>query len=126
MLRFSGFQLDRQRVELRGPDGEVIKLRPKTFDMLLLFAANAGRALSKQELMEAVWPNVHVGEDSLFQCIRELRTALGDDRRELIKLVSGRGYLLDVEVISEPSGAAGPRRTNRDRRGFANPASAAA
>ena len=43
--------------------------------------------------MEAIWPNVHVGEDSLFQCIREIRTALGDDRREMIKLVSGRGYL---------------------------------
>ena len=106
MLRFAGFELDRQRVELRGPGGEAIKLRPQTFAMLALFAANAGRALSKQELMEAVWPNVHVGDDSLFKCIRELRTALGDDRRQLIKLVSGHGYRLDAEVTSEPAGGA--------------------
>ena len=46
----------------------------RRFEMLRLFAANAGRVLSKQELMEAIWPNVHVGEDSLFQCIREIRS----------------------------------------------------
>ena len=64
--------------------------------------------------MEAVWPNVHVGDDSLFKCIRELRAALGDDRRQLIKLVSGHGYLLDAEVSSEPEG--GTIRSGRQRR----------
>jgi DNA-binding winged helix-turn-helix (wHTH) protein/tetratricopeptide (TPR) repeat protein len=103
VLRFSGFELDRQRADLRGPDGEAIKLRPKTLGILNLLAANAGRVLSKQELMDAVWPNVHVGDDSLFQCIRELRTALGDDQRQLIKLVSGRGYLFTPEVLTEPT-----------------------
>lgn len=103
MFRFAGFHLDPQQAELRGPDGNAIKLRPKTFQMLRLFAANAGRILSKAELMEAIWPNVHVGEDSLFQCIREIRTALGDDRRELIKLVSGRGYLFAAEVSQGPA-----------------------
>lgn len=105
LLRFAGFELDQQRAELRGPDGTPIKLRPKTFEMLRLFATNGGRVLNKQELMEAVWPNVHVGEDSLFQCIRELRTALGDDRRQLIKLASGGGYLLATEVVAAPAAA---------------------
>jgi DNA-binding winged helix-turn-helix (wHTH) protein/tetratricopeptide (TPR) repeat protein len=105
VFRFAGFEFDRQRAELRGPDGKAIKLRPKTFDMLGLFAADAGRILGKQELMEAIWPNVHVGDDSLFQCIRELRTALGDDQRQMIKLVSGRGYKFDVEVLAEPAAA---------------------
>jgi DNA-binding winged helix-turn-helix (wHTH) protein/Tfp pilus assembly protein PilF/TolB-like protein len=102
LLRFVGFELDQQRAELRGADGTPIKLRPKTFEMLRLFATSGGRVLSKQELMEAVWPNVHVGEDSLFQCIRELRTALGDERRQLIKLASGGGYLLAAEVMAGP------------------------
>ena len=101
LLRFAGFELDPDRAELRRPGGEAIKLRPKTRDVLALFTANPGRVLSKQELMEAVWPDVHVGDDSLFQCIRELRTALGDDRRQLIKLVSGRGYLLTADVSTE-------------------------
>ncbi len=102
VLRFAGFELDQQRAELRSADGVAIKLRPKTFEMLRVFATSGGRVLSKQELMEAVWPNVHVGEDSLFQCIRELRTALGDERRQLIKLASGGGYLLTAEVEAEP------------------------
>ncbi|MGL9618408.1 winged helix-turn-helix domain-containing protein [Bradyrhizobium sp. U531] len=107
MLRFAGFELEQQRAELRGPDGSPIKLRPKTFEMLRLFASSGGRVLSKQELMEAVWPNVHVGEDSLFQCIRELRTALGDERRQLIKLASGGGYLLATEVVAAPDASPG-------------------
>ena len=108
VLRFAGFELDQQRVELRGADGASIKLRPKTFEILRRFATSGGRVLSKQELMESVWPNVHVGEDSLFQCIRELRAALGDDRRQLIKLASGGGYLLTAEVLAEPAHAEVP------------------
>ena len=108
VVRFSGFELDRTRGELRGPDGETVKLRPKTFSMLTLFAANAGRVVSKQELMDAVWPGVHVAEDSLFKCIRELRTALGDDKRQLIKLASGQGYLFEADVTHEPARRSGP------------------
>ena len=98
MLRFSGFELDAERAELRRPDGETIKLRPKTLEILRLLTTNAGRVLSKQQLMEAVWPNIHVGEDSLFQCIREIRTALGDDRRQVVRVISGRGYLFQAQM----------------------------
>ncbi len=112
MFRFAGFELDLQRAELRGSDRQAIKLRPKTFDMLRLFVANAGRVLSKQELMEGIWPNIHVGEDSLFQCIREIRTALGDDRREMIKLVSGRGYIFAAEVVHGPAATPAPETTS--------------
>jgi len=98
VLRFSGFELDSERAELRAADGATIRLRPKTMEILRLLAGNAGRVLSKQQLMEAVWPNVHVGEDSLFQCIREIRTALGDDKRQVVRVISGRGYLFQAEV----------------------------
>lgn len=110
-LRFAGFELDQQRSELRGPSGEAVRLRPKTFEMLRLFASHPGRILSKQMLMTAVWPNVHVGEDNLFQCVREIRAALGDDQRQLIKAVSGRGYMLDAEVadIEVPVADSEPR-----------------
>jgi DNA-binding winged helix-turn-helix (wHTH) protein/Tfp pilus assembly protein PilF/TolB-like protein len=106
LLRFKGFELDSARASLRGPDDNAIKIRPKTFDMLALLATNAGRVLSKQTLMETLWPNVHVGEDSLFQCIRELRVALGDQRRELVKTVAGRGYVFDAEVSVEQDAVA--------------------
>src|SRR5438552_8388549 len=98
VLRFSGFEFDQERAELRAPDGQTIRLRPKTLEILRLLAKNAGRVLSKQQLMEAAWPNVHVGEDSLFQCIREIRTALGDDKRQIVRVISGRGYLFEAQV----------------------------
>src|SRR3954470_4346707 len=100
ILRFAGFELDQQRAELRGPDGAPVKLRPKTFEMLRLLVASPGRVLSKQELMEAVWPDIHVGEDSLFQCIREIRSALGDERRQMVKLASGGGYIFTADIAS--------------------------
>ena len=102
VLCFAGFQLDLARAELRGPDGEAVKLRPKTLGLLVLFATNPGRVLSKQELLEAVWPNTHASDDTLFQCIREIRTALGDERRQLVRLVSGHGYLFEAEVSVQP------------------------
>ncbi|UJW85879.1 winged helix-turn-helix domain-containing protein [Devosia sp. SL43] len=98
MLCFAGFELDERRAELRGPDGAPTKLRPKSFDLLVFLANNPGRVVDKQELMAAVWPNIHVADDSLFQCIRELRVALSDDQRQLIRVVSGRGYVLETVV----------------------------
>ena len=106
MLGFSGYTLDSDRAELHRPDGRTIRLRPKTLEILRLLAGNTGHVLSKQQLMDAVWPNVHVGEDSLFQCIREIRNALGDDKRQVVRMVSGRGYLFDVEVTEGETGAA--------------------
>jgi DNA-binding winged helix-turn-helix (wHTH) protein/Flp pilus assembly protein TadD len=112
VLRFSGFELDSERAELRRPGGETVKLRPKTLEILRLLAGNSGRVLSKQQLMEAVWPNVHVGEDSLFQCIREIRTALGDDKRQVVRVISGRGYLFRAQMteagVTEVAAPAAP------------------
>lgn len=102
MFRFAGFVLDPNRGELRGPDGSTIRLRPKTLELLKFIAANNNRIIGKQELMEAIWPGIFVSEDSLFQCIRELRNALSDTQRDMIKVVSGRGYLFAVDVSEGP------------------------
>jgi formylglycine-generating enzyme required for sulfatase activity len=99
-MRFDRFALDLARGCLRAGDQE-IDLRPKTFEVLHYLAENAGRLLPKQELFDAVWPNVSVCDDSLVQCIRELRQKLGDDDHHLIKTVSRRGYLLDATVSAQ-------------------------
>ncbi|MFN3932579.1 MAG: winged helix-turn-helix domain-containing tetratricopeptide repeat protein [Brevundimonas sp.] len=136
MFRFAGFELDERRAELRGPDGAPVRLRPKPFSLLLLLVRNPGRVVSKQEVIDALWPNVHVGEDGLFQCVREVRIALGDDRRELLRLVPGRGYILTVAVTDDetvppepdpvaPMAATGNPRAV-DRRGWRWPGIAAA
>jgi DNA-binding winged helix-turn-helix (wHTH) protein len=100
VLRFGGFTLDLTRGCLRAGDRH-IDLRPKAFEVLCYLARNAGRLVPKQELHEAVWPDVTVCDDSLVQCIRELRYKLGDDDRRLIKTVLRRGYLLDAAVSAQ-------------------------
>jgi formylglycine-generating enzyme required for sulfatase activity len=97
ILRFDRFALDLTRGCLRSGDQE-IALRPKAFEMLRYLAQNPERLITKQELYEAVWPDVIVSDDSIVQCIRELRDKLGDDNHSLIKTVSRRGYLLNTVV----------------------------
>jgi DNA-binding winged helix-turn-helix (wHTH) protein len=97
VLRFDRFTLDLRRGCLRAGDRD-IDLRPKAFEVLCYLANNAGRLVPKQELFEAVWPAVTVCDDSLVQCIRELRYKLDDNDRRLIKTVSRRGYLMDAAV----------------------------
>ena len=99
ILRFDRFALDLTRGCVR-IGGEDIDLRPKPFEVLRYLAENAGRLVPKQELFEAVWPDVTVTDDSLVQCIRELRSKLGDDSHRVIKTVPRRGYILDVPVLS--------------------------
>jgi DNA-binding winged helix-turn-helix (wHTH) protein len=65
---FEGYSLDLTRGSFRGADGE-IELRPKTFELLRYLVENAGRLLPKDELVNAVWPNVIVSDDSLAQCV---------------------------------------------------------
>ena len=96
-LRFDRFVLDLTRGCVRVGQQE-IDLRPKTFQVLTYLALNPGRLVPKQELIEAVWPDVTVTDELLVQCIRELRQKLGDDERRLIKTLPRRGYLLDATL----------------------------
>src|SRR5215470_15376987 len=99
VLYFDRFSLDFARGCLR-VDEEDIELRPKAFEVLKYLTEDAGRLVGKQELYDAIWPNVIVSDDSIAQCIRELRGKLGDDDHSLIKTVSRRGYLLDATVTA--------------------------
>jgi len=98
-LRYAGFVVDLDRGELR-VGGTAVSLRPKTFALLAYLAGRPGRLLTKDELIEAVWPDVIVTDDSLVQCVSELRAALGDDGQRLIKTVPRRGYLLDATPVT--------------------------
>jgi len=97
---FLNVTLDMQRQLLvRGTDE--IRLRPRSFDVLSYLVRNAGRLVGKQELMDAVWADVAVTDDSLVQCLVEIRRELGE-AEDCIKTVRGRGYLLDCEVHQAP------------------------
>jgi len=94
---FGDFTLDLRRACLLRADQEV-KLRPKPFDVLKYLVENPGRVVTKEELLRAVWPDSFVTDDSLVQCLRDVRRALGDDQQRYIKTVPRRGYIFDAEA----------------------------
>jgi TolB-like protein/DNA-binding winged helix-turn-helix (wHTH) protein len=94
---FGGFKLDLERgALLRGEADQ--KLRPKSYEVLCYLLAHHGCLVSKDELLRAVWGRTVVTDDSLTQCLVEIRRALGDEARHIVRTVPRRGYLLDVPV----------------------------
>jgi predicted ATPase/DNA-binding winged helix-turn-helix (wHTH) protein len=98
IYRFGEFTLDIARGCVLKAE-EPIKLRPKVYEALKYLVEHPGRLIGKQELMQAVWPDSFVTDDSLVQCVLELRRALGDLCQQLLKTVPRRGYLFAAEVI---------------------------
>jgi TolB-like protein len=91
---------------VRAGDGRETLLRPKTTELLRVMAAQRDIVITKDALFEAVWPGVSVVEDSLVQCVSEIRAALGSSDRDRLQTLPKRGYRL----ASEPD--EGPRTRN--------------
>lgn len=94
LVAFGDFRLDTLRVEVTHR-GRVLTLRPKVYALLTYLLAHPGRALGKQELMAFLWPNVVVTEDSLVQCVAELRAALGPEGAHWVTTLPRHGYRFD-------------------------------
>ena len=96
---FGEFVLDVDRGALLR-NGADVHLRPKCFEVLTYFVRHQGVLISKQELLSAVWTDVVVTEDSLTQCLIQIRKSLGDRSKRMVRTVRGRGYLFDVPVTN--------------------------
>jgi Tol biopolymer transport system component/DNA-binding winged helix-turn-helix (wHTH) protein len=96
---FGNFTLDLRSGVLQR-DGEQVTLRHKSFDVLTCLVEHHGRLVTKDALMEAVWPNTAVTDNSLAQCLVEIRRALGDDSQQLIRTVARRGYIFMASVTT--------------------------
>ncbi|MDR6392069.1 winged helix-turn-helix domain-containing protein [Paraburkholderia phenoliruptrix] len=92
MIELGRFQID---LELRTlwRDGERVPLGSRAFDILAMVASAAGRLVTKDELLDAVWPDTIVEENNIQVHLSALRKILGADR-DLILTVPGRGYRL--------------------------------
>ena len=87
-------------------DGQSTRLEPKVIEVLVYLACHAGDVVGREELLQAVWPGVIVGDDALTQAIIKLRKALGDDARQptYIETISKRGYRLIAPVRTAVNG----------------------
>lgn len=88
--------------------GESVHVEPKAMEVLLVLAARAGEAVSREALLDAVWPGLVVGDEALTQSIIKLRKALGDNPRtpSYIETIPKRGYRLIAPVL--PRGVGTP------------------
>ena len=101
--RFREFTLDPGRGTLLN-SGQEVKLRPKVYEALVYILENRGRLIAKEELIRELWPDAFVTEDSLVQCMVELRRALDDRTQQIVKTVPRRGYLFAAPVTASDDG----------------------
>ncbi len=117
LYRFDRFELDEAARQLRR-DSAPVSLQPLVFNLLSLLVRQRRRVVSKDELLDALWPGVSVTESSLQRAVSLARTALGDRRHTLIRTAVAYGYQFCGEVEadggaddrggSEPAAASGP------------------
>ncbi len=114
ILAFAEFRLDPVSGHLYRRN-EPVALAPKAFALLQYLAGQAGRLVSKEELLGAVWPGVFVGDAVLKGAIREVRKALGDDSHQprFIETSHRRGYRFIAHVTVIDAMAAAPVTTPR-------------
>ena len=102
---FEDYTLDLQRYELRYA-GKLVKLEPQVFDVLAYLIQHHDRVVSKDELLEQLWPGRVVSETTLTSRLMAARRAVGDRGREqrVIQTLHGRGYrfIADVTLADRP------------------------
>jgi DNA-binding winged helix-turn-helix (wHTH) protein/Tol biopolymer transport system component len=103
-------------------NGQEVALRPKSFEALTYLVERHGQLVTKSSLIEAVWPDTAVGDNSLAQCLFDIRRALGDDSQGLIRTKARRGYIFTPRVttpvvefptVTGPLPIESPRRPQR-------------
>ena len=96
---FGYFTLDLEHQVLRR-GAEEVTLRPKSFEVLAHLVDHPRQLVTKAALIEAVWPDTAVTDNSLAQCMVEIRRALDDDSQQLIRTVARRGYVFAAPVAT--------------------------
>lgn len=87
-------------------DGRALALPPKTYELLLILVRSDGRALSRHDLMSALWPDTFVEEANLSFQVSTLRKTLGEGAEAWIETVPKLGYRFTPTVRTEPAAVA--------------------
>jgi len=101
LWHFANCEFNELRLELR-VNGKPVELELKPLDLLLHLLRRAGAVVTKQELLEAVWPGLMVVDGSLATAMSKLRGAIGDENSSVVQTVPRVGYRLAVPVRSKP------------------------
>ncbi|TPJ27167.1 winged helix-turn-helix domain-containing protein [Mesorhizobium sp. B2-8-3] len=121
-ITFRGFVFLTKSKQLRTVEGEAVNLRSQSAEVLSVLAARPGEIVSKDAMMQAVWVDTFVTDDSLTQCIADIRRAVGDEAHVIVETVPKRGYRLNADPsgAAEPNAATGTERakTRFSRRRF--------
>lgn len=83
-------------------DGRPAQLRNKSKDVLRFLVKNPGRTVTKNEVIEAVWSDVAGSDESLVQCIADIRRVIGKDARRIIETVPREGYRVHLGADAPP------------------------
>jgi DNA-binding winged helix-turn-helix (wHTH) protein/tetratricopeptide (TPR) repeat protein len=114
---FGEFELDPGSFELRN-GGQVVPLQPKVFELICYLLERRDRVVGRRELLEALWPDVHVSESALAWCVSQARKALRQDRAAdvPIETLHRRGYRFrsPVRVLESASLPPPPRAPKAD------------
>lgn len=102
------FRFDLGTRTLTDAAGTPVPLRSQSAAVLALLASRLGNAVTRDEIMARVWPDTYVTDDSLVQCIADIRRALGDEGRHMVQTLPKIGYRL-----SPPASASAPVRRSR-------------
>ena len=115
-LTINGVEVDLAAEVLRDGHGVAVPMRRQAFAVLRHLLGNPGRLVAKDELMAAVWPGIAVTDDSLVQCIHEIRRALHDEPHMVLRTVPRRGYRLVLPAARRPAApVASPPLADRPR-----------
>lgn len=98
--QFAAFRLERGGLKLT-LDGRVVPLVPKALELLLILVEHRGTVVTKERLLDLLWPDTNVTEGNLSQTIYILRKALGDtsDAQRYVETVPRLGYRFVAEVV---------------------------
>lgn len=102
MYQFGGFVLDTAARRLHRGNQE-IHLTPKALDLLEILIGERPRAMTKVELQDRLWPDTYVVDANLPVLVREIRAAIGDDDRSIIRTVQRFGYAFAGDLSSPSS-----------------------
>jgi DNA-binding winged helix-turn-helix (wHTH) protein len=108
MKSFKAFRLDTAN-HLLWRDGDRVPLTPKGFDVLAYLVENVGQVMTRDKILEALWPETYVNSEVLRKYIQEIRKALKDrpDKPEFIETLPKRGYRF-VAPVMDASGVEPP------------------